>query len=141
MPTKWHFYTKVHTFLNWYWDPREKNNLINDHEHKYAFYKRTKYFGTNLTYLLAWLFENNHDKNIYEEPSWVHENSVFLYKSPQADDALYAKWVHILNFIPAICAYAINPAFLAVYVFNVFFYVSLYLFLAKKTSSGEILYT
>jgi hypothetical protein len=95
-PKKGIFTERFERWLSRHWSPHDDDTLSNDHAHRFAAYK---WFTGGLlgakpiVKLMSNLFERTQHANFYEEPAKIHENSVFLYKSDQANDVLMGRWV------------------------------------------------
>jgi hypothetical protein len=56
---------------------------------------------------------------VYEEQTRVHENSIFVYKSPQANMSMMSRYPMIMSFcVVPVIAYFSNPAILCYYIFE-----------------------
>lgn len=78
--------------------------IMNDKWKQNTWYAKTSTYSKNTIKALLPLIEQKHETNPYEEPTRIHENSIFIYKSQEATFAMKSRFSYVVSLfiVPAI---------------------------------------
>ena len=126
LPKKMMFHTRVNKWLWGIHNPLSDDLLRNSVYKKntaYHWFSHTPLGHKSIIKFISFFFDKSHKENAFTETVNVHENAVWLYRSPQAHGYLWHRWCDYAWFIwmPTLLISIGNPFFLCAsigYIWN-----------------------